>query len=280
MGRIGREELFRLGGDFVNEAPGNRIGAEEALRPDLAGMRMYEEPLWGVARADDPIFAEFRNPGIIGPHHRLPGDWLPGAASVVSFFLPYAEPVIVSNRVDPKWPSPEWLHARIEGQEFIDGMSAFLVDALVRAGGRAVAPGIHPEFSVLRSGAGSLYPLSNWSERHVAFAAGLGTFGLSACLITERGAAGRFGSVITDIAFDVTPRLYTRYDEYCTHCGACARRCPVQAILPGENRKDKGACGVFLDVTEEKYRPRFGCGKCYVSVPCERGIPGGKVANA
>ena len=40
-----------------------------------------------------------------------------------------------------------------------------------------------------------LHIASDWSERHAAYAAGLGTFGLTRALITEKGIAGRFGSL-------------------------------------------------------------------------------------
>ena len=36
---------------------------------------------------------------------------------------------------------------------------------------------------------------STWSERHVAYVSGLGTFGLSGGLITAKGQAVRLGSV-------------------------------------------------------------------------------------
>ena len=49
-------------------------------------------------------------------------------------------------------------------------------------------------------------PLSNWSERHIAYAAGLGTFGMSGLFITEMGVANLPGSVVTDIALPVTHR--------------------------------------------------------------------------
>ena len=41
---------------------------------------------------------------------------------------------------------------------------------------------------------------STWSERHAAYASGLGTFGLSDGLITPRGQAMRCGSVVARIA--------------------------------------------------------------------------------
>lgn len=71
---------------------------------------------------------------------------------------------------------------------------------------------------------------SNWSERHVAFVCGLGTFGLSKGLITEKGIAGRLGSLIVSEKFAPRTREYTDIYEYCTRCGACIRRCPAGAI--------------------------------------------------
>ena len=46
---------------------------------------------------------------------------------------------------------------------------------------------------------------SKWSERHAAYACGLGTFGLSKGLITEKGMAGRFASIIVSEVFGPDP---------------------------------------------------------------------------
>ena len=40
---------------------------------------------------------------------------------------------------------------------------------------------------------------SNWSQRHIAYAAGLGTFGMNNMLITQNGCCGRFYSLVTDL---------------------------------------------------------------------------------
>lgn len=40
---------------------------------------------------------------------------------------------------------------------------------------------------------------SNWSQRHVGYIAGLGTFGLNNMLITDQGTCGRFYSLITNL---------------------------------------------------------------------------------
>jgi epoxyqueuosine reductase QueG len=117
------------------------------------------------------------------------------------------------------------------------------------------------------------YYTSNWSERHAAHAAGLGTFSLSKGLITARGIAGRFISLITNAPFEPTPRPYTRFDEYCIYCGVCACNCPAKAISI-EKGKNHPLCSAFLDRTMEKHKPNYyGCGKCQVKTPCESGIP-------
>ncbi len=275
-----KNELLDTAAAFVAGSESNRVPESAALRPDLIGMAIYGKPLMGFARAQDPFFEDLRHPEAVGPHFRLPGEWLAGAETVISFFLPFTEKVVASNRAAPDdWPSSEWLHARIEGQTCVNKLCAHLVETLRRAGHRAVAPSLSPEFwsrakPAGRLGDGRQVPgfTSNWSERHVALAAGLGTFGLSAGIITEKGTAGRLGSVATSLALPPDPRPYARHDEYCTHCGACVRRCFVGALSPGKP-KDKAACSAVLDRVMERHRPYYGCGKCNVAVPCERGIP-------
>ncbi|MDR1533861.1 MAG: epoxyqueuosine reductase [Planctomycetota bacterium] len=272
--------LARFAAAALETSDLNRIAGEEAISPELAGLRIYAPPpLIGVAAAADPLFRELRRPEVAGRNFRLPEEWLPGAASVISLFFPFTTRVVESNRRDPEWPSPEWLHARIEGQRFNDAFSAGLAERLRSAGFAAVAPALHPEFRVWRrgqaeTGEGPDYA-SNWSERHVAYVAGLGTFGLSAALITRLGVAGRLASVVTRLELPPTPRPYRAYDEYCLYCGACARRCPCLAISREKRRKDRRICAAFLELTKHKYRPRYGCGKCYVNVPCQSGNPAG-----
>jgi len=42
-------------------------------------------------------------------------------------------------------------------------------------------------------------PSSNWSERHIAYAAGMGTFSLNDAFITEKGIAIKLLSVVTEL---------------------------------------------------------------------------------
>ncbi len=116
----------------------------------------------------------------------------------------------------------------------------------------------------------------------MAYISGLGTFGLAGGLITERGQAVRFGSVIVRAIIPPTPRPYADPFAYCLFfargtCAACAKRCPVGSV------SQRGARQGSLrpsspTVTEEYVRREFGfdgygCGLCQTGVPCESGIP-------
>ncbi|MFP3040633.1 4Fe-4S binding protein [Treponema primitia] len=274
-----KEALTGLINELVNGARGNSVATDTALRPDLAGMPFFAEPLVGFAAADDPYFGELKKPGVIGKHFLLPRDWLGSAQTVVSVFFPHTEQVKKANRQNMEWPADEWLHARIEGQVFLEALGRHVIAFLKDRGFDCISPGADPRFStkspLTTDKAEQNYYTSNWSERHVAHVCGLGTFGLSRGLITPRGISGRFTSFITGAYFEPTARPYSGTKDYCTRCGACVRHCPVKAISP-ETGKNHPLCSAFLNRTKEKHRPRYGCGKCQSGVPCENGIPGSR----
>ena len=269
------EDLKSAAADFLRDSEGNYLAPDDALRADLAGMRFFEEILWGVAAAGDPLFAKLRCDGVVHHQVMLPSDWLPGAKSVVSFFLPFSEATKNSNAVNGEAPSDEWLHSRIEGQMMLAALGEFIVSQLRDAGFAAAFPTTDKRFRLITPF------VSNWSERHAAYICGLGTFGLSKGLITERGMAGRFGSVITDAEIAATERKYSSPFEYCTMCGACQYRCPAGAIDKSRGAalgKDQPLCASFLkEMTFPPHgahgRIRYGCGKCQVKVPCESAVP-------
>ena len=274
-----KEELERKVEVFVNASPMNYVSEEEALAPDCIGLKMYEPPIWGYGTADDKMFAEFQKKEAVGPQFLLPGQWLGEAKSVISFFLPFTEQVKKSNGILKEEPSKEWLHARIEGQKFVMAVCRYIKELLEADGMQCVIPAEDSRFhSVTKSGhgqedlwQGSSYT-SNWSERHVAYLCGLGTFGLSKGLITEKGMAGRLGSLIVSGSFEPRKREYTGIYDYCTRCGACVRRCPAKAISL-EAGKDHEKCEAFLGKTKETYKTHMGCGKCQTKAPCESKIP-------
>jgi len=251
---------------FLDAAPGNRIARPEPLSTSPAGegpLRIYDPPLLAVAGAGDPLWERLRDPEVVGPQLLGPDQWLPGARSVVSFFLPYTRQVRRANRI-PGTTATEWLYGRYEGGHLVELMDGFLARLLGTAGWRALAPSLDSRFRITAMRA-------NWSERHAAFVAGLGTFSLSRSLITRAGSAGRIGSVVTDAVLAPTIRPYREPAEYCRNCGACIERCPCGAI--GPQGKDNLVCKQYLDRTLALYSPRYGCGKCQTGVPCEGRVP-------
>ena len=247
---------------FVASDPRNAM-------PQHNNIRMYDAPLVGFALAEDAYFEAFKSPEIIGERFLTPELWLPGARTVISYFLPFTEEVRKSNRL-PGLPSEEWASARINGEVFNNEARRFLIGYLEAHDAETMAPALDFRF-------GAVNRISNWSERHAAFVAGLGTFSLSRSLITKKGSAGRIGSVITTMEFPATERPYQSYYEYCPFlskgkCGACIRRCPPKAISPAG--KDNRVCGDYIDNDVlPLFAPRYGCAKCNTAVPCENRIP-------
>lgn len=248
--------------EYIASDPGNAM-------PAHGNMRMYDAPLVGYAAADDTYFSSFKSQQIIGACFLAPEEWLPGARTVISYFLPFTEEVKKSNRA-PGLPSQEWASARIDGEVFNNAVRKFLTGYLQAQGTEAMSPALDARFRVVDR-------IPNWSERHAGFVAGLGTFSLCRSLITKKGAAGRLGSVITTLSLPVTERPYQTYYEYCPFltkgkCGACIRRCPPKAISPaGKNNR---ICADHIEHTVRPiFAPRYGCGKCNTAVPCESGIP-------
>lgn len=262
--------------DFTAHCNENYIRPEGAMLPSLTGMKMYDAPILAVGNADDPLFDALKAPGAVGPHHLSPQEWLPGAKSVISVFLPITQAIRDSNKSDPAMPSPEWLHARCDAPALLRSLSQHMTDYLLGNGYQCLSPSIHWD-TVRPNGAPLRKPgldefTSNWSERHVAYVCGLGTFGLSRGLITRKGMAGRFTSFVTDCPLEPTPRTYDGIYSHCILCGACAASCPVQAITVTDG-KAHPPCYAYMDATKALFSPRSGCGKCQVGVPCEAGIP-------
>ena len=255
---------------------GNVIRGKAALE-GCEGLILFEEPIFGVSAADDGIYKTFKRVEVIGENFMLPEEWLPEARSVISFFLPFTKRVRSSNRGDPESTSPEWLHARIEGQAFLDAFTDKLRAYFASRAVSSCVPATDPRFAVKSTALPpenhkAMHIASNWSERHIAYASGLGTFCLTRGLISEKGVAGRYGSIIVSEEIEPDARPYTGVYDYCIKCGVCVKRCPAAAISL-EHGKNQLKCKQWMDITKQKYGPRYGCGKCQVGVPCEGSIP-------
>jgi len=272
-----KHTLLASATEFLRTSPSNCISSAIAISQAVQGMRIFDNPVLVYGRADDPMFKELKQPSVIGEHFVLPTQWLPQAKTVISIFLPFSETVKRGNQRDMDWPSPEWLHGRIEGQACIRQLCERLQAELEHAGYESIAPSLTAGFwSQTEVGSNPLHSetafTSNYSERHVAYVCGHGTFGLSKGLITSKGVCGRFGSIITDAELKPDVRAYHDIYGYCSQCGECVRNCPVGAITLDKG-KDHALCSQFLDATASRFKPRYGCGKCQVGVPCESRIP-------
>ncbi len=240
----------------------------------------FDAPLLGVAAADDPWFDRFKT--VIGSFHWTPSEALalaaPGAEarSVIVWILPVAASVREANRSRNREPAPEWAAMRSFGELCNENIRRQLCRRLETAGWAAAAPHLEQ----LKRGVKvvELGFASHWSERHAAFVAGLGTFGLSAGLITLRGIAHRVGTVVTDAELEPDVRPYG--DDpfaWCTRCGACVRRCPAGAVGLRFEDRDKPKCYTYIAEQisarrAEKYGwldLAIGCGLCQTAVPCE-----------
>ena len=184
--------------DFVRTSPDNRLSHE-------SGERAWDEVLMGLASGADPLFEEYKT--LVGAFHWTPLEiflrTFPESTlqadelTVISWVLPQRAVTKKDNRVENHYPAERWIQARFAGEDFNDSLRRHLVAELHKCGVKAVAPSIAPDFKWEDSP--DYVFASRWSERHAAYAAGLGTFGLCDALITASGKAHRVGSVVAGI---------------------------------------------------------------------------------
>ncbi len=255
----------------INITDLNDIATEFILSSELnsaeeIGLRqIFNAPHLCVSSASDQLYRQFKESAIIGAHHLSPDEWLEGANSVISYFLPFTDEVKIANS-EKGLPHLKWVYGRIEGEQLNNKLCALLAETLRKSNHKAIIPVLDARFEIIDMRA-------NWSERHAAFASGLGTFSLSKSMITKKGSAGRLGSLITDLFIPPTAREYSEIYQWCSMCGECIERCPAGAI-DLENGKDHVACAKYLkEVTSVKFAPRYGCGKCQTGVMCQNCAP-------
>jgi epoxyqueuosine reductase QueG len=131
-------------------------------------------------------------------------------------------------------PSKLYSLARNNGGALIFNMSLRLSEQFHKRGIAAVSPILTTEYDTFRTP--EFIFSSTWSERHVAYAAGLGCFGLNKALITSLGINVRIGSIITNMPIETSSQINEDYRAVCLKdggdsCGLCFDRCPVGAII-------------------------------------------------
>jgi epoxyqueuosine reductase len=277
---------------YVADNPENRL-------PMYRNEPLTDHPLVGFADGYDPIFQDFKDRTIIGEFHFTPEEALstylkrqhknikvktPSSISVISIVFTATQKTRLSNYRESVMSSPRWQYAFGRGMRLMENTLEYLALLLETLGHQAVAPvNTKPAFFLWQIPDG---PTADWSEKHIAYAAGLGTFGLNSGLITPQGAALHCGSVITDLAITPTPRSHDNYLANCLYyrngsCQRCVQRCPSGALSKQGYNSIK--CFFYHEVELPRICKDLGrepergghpvCSLCQTDVPCERRIP-------
>ncbi|MFX1451724.1 MAG: hypothetical protein ACFFCM_12820 [Promethearchaeota archaeon] len=266
------------------------------LPESYGGGRIFSTPLIGVSRGDDPIFQKFKE--VVAPKHLTPAEmWLINGLTdeeelasrlhILSIVCPYTKEIREASIGAKDLPAEIYCIGRNYTNPFKIDIMEKTIKYFEDQGYRATAGMLSEAFNI--------YPgfYSTWSERHIAFAAGLGTFSLHEGLITEVGCNVRLCSVITDAPLKVTPRKNDDPYANCLYyakgtCKKCVEKCPIGAI--SEKGHDKVKCRTLgskierimnkrlgtilkphyrrIDGQYFKQRPPVGCAFCQFSVPC------------
>ena len=294
--------LARSAAEFIS-GPDNDLNLPGGPEP------AFGPPLIGFAAGDDTLWREFKT--AVHPGHWTPAEAFaeafgraPSVVSVMCWVLPQTGATISDQKKETGEPAERWIRNRFFGQTRVcDGLARKLIEQLAALGIESCAPEMLPAWRWLLDGEQGL--ATPWSQRHAAYAAGLGTFGLCDGLITPAGKAMRLGTLVLESAPEPTPRGYSGYQEYCLYhasgaCGKCIKRCPAGAVT--EAGHDKTICREYLygtlrpkliadwpgftggpdeDVPPARFRaPKpTACGLCQVGVPCESGLPGRRRAD-
>lgn len=223
-------------------------------------------PLVGFADAADPQFLRLKE--VVSETHAIPQDILPEARTVIAFFLPFSKELTASN-VKGQMSSRQWAITYIETNELIAQLSRHLQRFFQEfCATSCTIPATH-NWDEVRL-------VSNWSHRHIAYIAGLGSFGRNNMLITEKGCCGRVGSFITTYPIQAdtirqAPACLYKYDGT---CGKCVRKCVNDALTA--DSFDRFRCyAMLLKNVEEHDEVGYAdvCGKCLVAVPCSHVDP-------
>ena len=257
-----------------------------------------DEPLVAFGDGDDPIFRDLKT--IVGEFHMTPREvlekyiadkgWRFGMAAGIDKvgIVSWALPITVENRLPERKAlfggSTRYNHTRWIGIQLYENLEKYVASLLEVLRCNAVAP-TQSRFFEIKQMPGD-WLAANWSERHIAYACGLGTFGLNGLMITSHGCAVYLGSVVFDRAVTPTPREPSHI-AYCPYfrdgsCGKCIEHCPGAAI--GREGRSNVACLKNLRDEQPNNIRTHGldtdlvgrapaCGRCSTGLPCEERIP-------
>ncbi len=222
---------------------------------------LWKSPLVAMASANDPLFGEIKK--WVKSSHQTPQDLLPGAQSVITYFIPF-HPAIPKSNVNGRLASREWGLAYILTNQLIAQINDFLHQKLSETGHHAAYASATHNFDESTL-------MSNWSHRHVAYIAGLGNFGLNNMLITDSGCCGRIGTLVTTAPLTPTQRSVKPTCLYRLNgsCSLCVDNCVNGSLAEGGFNRH--TCYELL-LENADALAEIGladvCGKCTVGLPC------------
>lgn len=280
---------------LFNESNLNRL-------PEKFGLeKIFSHPIIGVASGSDYIFYRFKE--VVGAEHYTPLEmWnnnnkppvLVESLRVISIVFPFTNKIREVSLIpiidhEFKLPAEIYCVARNYANSFKKFVMEECINYLENLGFQATTGMLSKHFTIIAKE--RFY--STWSERHIAFAAGLGTFSLHEALITEAGCNVRLASIITDAPVTITVRKSDEPYGNCLFyssgkCKECINKCPALAIT--EQGHDKIKCNEYrlkvarriipkLEDILKPYQRRInwkdrednfpvGCGFCQFGVPC------------
>ena len=241
MEQLGLDLNNELMGYLKSEFDNNKLNR---LPENFGGSKIFSYPLIGVAQGNDQIFQKFKE--IIGPDHLTPLEiWLSNdkedmSASklqVLSIVFPFEKKIQdeSDNSIRLRGitlPAKIYSIARNYGNDFKKEIIKQTIKFLEKKGYTATSGIFSNSYTVIMKG--GFY--STWSERYVAFAAGLGSFGLHEGLITEAGSNIRLGSIITNAPLAVSKR---KSDEPYGNCLYYAKGICKECIQKYKEQNEK-----------------------------------------
>ena len=265
---------------------------KEAVRQDIVSyVQEYAEQQGIAAVWRTPLvgFADARCEGIkklkdlVSPAHVMPWEVLEDATVIISYFVPFTKALAETNSCTGL-ASPQWALAYEQTNALFNQLNEALIQKLRQAGYHAA---VSPEATTFDRDK----LISHWSQRHIAYLAGLGSFGVNNMLITKEGCCGRYSTIVTNLpvaAYHPVTQEYCLYKKNGT-CGVCTRHCPSGALtVQGYDRKkcfsvllknaevctDFGSSYTNEDGSGSNSVGSEVCGKCVVHIPCATCAPG------
>ncbi len=257
---------------------------------DLLAARLDEHPMLGTARlAVGPVerLDSQRLRAVTRADHRSAEELLPGARSVLAFFVPFRGEVVQAARRAAPEVSPVWARAYLAGNQAVAELGQAVVEWATSRGSRAAAAPATGDYDPESLS-------SRWSHRHVAVALGLGRLGRHGLLITAAGCAGRLGTLVSDLELPAwAPAMPRGCRWLCGSQAPCRLACPVGALPGLDGSVNRRACHARLRANARSLAPLpeaevcgvcclARCGRPVATEACERSRDGraGREAGA